>query len=88
LEPSVIFIYVGKLFLIERDKVSQPINKVNVILWEHDGIQILIILGDIEAKTEFFPRVAPTSPLEKKQAKIDFAKKSRTPERSFLGHNE
>ena len=68
--------------------MSQPINKVNVILWKHNRIQILTILGDIEAETEFFPRVAPKSPLEKKQAKIDFAKKSCTPERSFLGYDE
>jgi hypothetical protein len=66
MNPSVVFVYVFEGFLVKGYEVCQPVDKVDVVLWEHDIVEILVILGDIEAQTEFLPLVVVKSPLEKK----------------------
>jgi hypothetical protein len=68
--------------------MCQPVDEVDVILGQHDIIEVLAVLGDIEAQAEFFPDIASDSPFEEQEEKINLAEESSAPQCSFLGHDE
>ena len=64
MEPFIILIYVLIAFLVQGYEVGQPIDEIDIILRQHDIIEVLAVLGDIEAQAEFFPDIATDSPFE------------------------
>lgn len=68
--------------------MRQPIDEIDIVLRQHDIIEVLVSAGHIETEAEFSLFASYRSSFESEQKKQHYTSESRTPKRSFLGYDE